>query len=195
MTTILLDTNGYLRLAKRIRPVLGVSFGAKKYVLRVHPQVEDEVFRNPALTFRYPWFTDQEHQSERASKAIRLSAAEKKDVESTAKFIRTYAVRNAAKLIKNSQSTPGKTDCFILALAQVRGWYVATDDLPMHTLCDDFGIGVFHCCEVLKKMLTAKLVDNEKVIEIYEALENNRDLTETWALARDKQFLKVFRGR
>lgn len=57
MTTILLDTNGYLRLAKRIRPVLGVAFGAKKYVLRVHPQVEDEVFRNPSLTFRYPWFT------------------------------------------------------------------------------------------------------------------------------------------
>ena len=35
MTLVLLDTNTYLRLAKRIRPLLGVKFGQKDYVLTV----------------------------------------------------------------------------------------------------------------------------------------------------------------
>ena len=43
-TTILLDTNAYLRLAKRIQPLLGKKFNpAKDYVLVVLREVEDEV--------------------------------------------------------------------------------------------------------------------------------------------------------
>lgn len=42
MTLVLLDTNAYLRLAKRIRPMLGISFGQKGYVLTILKQVEEE---------------------------------------------------------------------------------------------------------------------------------------------------------
>ena len=49
MTLVLLDTNTYLRLAKRIRPLLGVKFGQKDYVLTVLKDVEDEVRRSPKL--------------------------------------------------------------------------------------------------------------------------------------------------
>jgi len=34
-TPVLLDTNAYLRLAKRVRPLLGVPFGQKRYVLTI----------------------------------------------------------------------------------------------------------------------------------------------------------------
>ena len=40
---VLLDTNAYLRLAKRVRPVIGIKFGQKGYVLTIHRFVEDEV--------------------------------------------------------------------------------------------------------------------------------------------------------
>ena len=50
MTLVLLDTNTYLRLAKRIRPLLGVTFGQKKYVLTVLKDVESEVRRSRALS-------------------------------------------------------------------------------------------------------------------------------------------------
>ena len=43
MIRVLLDTNAYLRLAKRIRPLLGVTFGQKRYTLTILKQVEDEV--------------------------------------------------------------------------------------------------------------------------------------------------------
>jgi hypothetical protein len=43
---VLLDTNAYLRLAKRVRPAVGVVFGHKGYVLTIHKSVEDEVHRS-----------------------------------------------------------------------------------------------------------------------------------------------------
>lgn len=42
-TLVLLDTNAYLRLAKRIRPLLGMPFGQKRYVLTEGQDVEEEV--------------------------------------------------------------------------------------------------------------------------------------------------------
>lgn len=47
MTLVLLDTNAYLRLAKRVRPLLGKKFGQKDYVLTILRDVEDEVQRSP----------------------------------------------------------------------------------------------------------------------------------------------------
>ena len=41
-------------------------------------------------------------------------------------------------------------------------------------------------------MLSAKMVDNDKVREIYQALENNRDLTNTWRDAKHVEFKKAF---
>jgi len=38
---VLLDTNAYLRLAKRVRPAIGIKFGQKDYVLTVHRTTED----------------------------------------------------------------------------------------------------------------------------------------------------------
>lgn len=58
MTLALLDTNAYLRLAKRIRPLLGIPFGQKQYVLTILKQTEDEVRKSPRLEFNYPWFSD-----------------------------------------------------------------------------------------------------------------------------------------
>lgn len=49
-----------------------------------------------------------------------------------------------------------------LAFGQVRPAIVATDDLGMHLLADEFKIPIFHCHEVLKKMLTVKMVDKQK---------------------------------
>jgi hypothetical protein len=78
LTLVLLDTNTYLRLAKRIRPLLGVKFGQKGYVLTVLRDVEDEVRRNRTLRYRFPWFDDEAFGGERDSAQIRLSAARKR---------------------------------------------------------------------------------------------------------------------
>lgn len=193
MTSVLLDTNAYLRLAKRIRPVLGVPFGAKQYVLAILPDVEKEVRRNPRLKLLFPWFEDVEHASERKTQAIRLSAEEKINIGNTGSVLRNYVTRDARSFMEKGRSPPGETDCWIMAVAAERQWIVATDDAGMHRLGEEFGIDVWHCCDVLKKMLSAKLIDNAKVREIYEALERNGDLTASWVTFKTTHFAKVFR--
>ncbi len=73
-----------------------------------------------------------------------------------------------------------------------------TDDLAMHELAELTEIGdVWHGHELLKKMLSAKLIDNDLVREIYTALESNKwsgssDLPASWLKVKHTLFLKVF---
>jgi len=54
LTLVLLDTNAYLRLAKRVRPMLGIKFGQKEYVLTIFKVTEDEVHKNSsAASFKF----------------------------------------------------------------------------------------------------------------------------------------------
>ena len=87
---------------------------------------------------------------------------------------------------------PSPTDCRVLAFSQVREAIVVTDDLGMHLLAQDFEIPIWHGWELLDKMRSAKMVSNELVREIYEAMERNGDLTRTWADAKHTTFARVF---
>ncbi|WP_213602994.1 hypothetical protein [Pseudoxanthomonas japonensis] len=193
MTTILLDTNAYLRLAKRIRPLLGVKFNPRmQYQLIVLPEVEGEVLQNPRLKSHYPWFMEDDHRNERRSARVKLSADDKDQIEKDTAFMKRLLGRNAAAYIQGGRSPPGPADRHVLAVALLRGWCVATDDEGMHVLAKDLDIKIFYCFEVLHKMLSAEMVDKDLVIDIYDALERNNDLTVRWKEARTKLFKKVF---
>ena len=197
MTTILLDTNAYLRLAKRIRPLLGVKFNpAKQYVLIVLPDVEKEVTRNRELAFRYPWFEADDHRNERRSNTVRLSADEKRQVLKDQRFILNLSRANATDLMRLGRDPPGITDCYVLAVAMLRSWWVATDDEGMHQVGQDFDVTTIYCFEVLHKLMCAGMVDKAKVAEIYAALDANDDLTAKWTGAKANLFKAVFgKGR
>lgn len=192
MTLVLLDTNAYLRLAKRISPMLGVDFGQKNYVLTILKQVEDEVHQNPRLRFLYPWFDNQALVDERLATRIRLSRDEKAQIDVVTSVLRSHVLENAAAYTSQGRAPPSPTDCFILAFGQIRPATVVTDDLGMHLLAKDFDIPVWHGHELLKKMLSAKLIDNDLVREIYGALENNDDLPQSWRAAKHTSFKKIF---
>lgn len=95
MTLVLLDTNAYLRLAKRVKPMLGVTFGQKDYILTILKEVEDEVHRNPRLQFKFPWFDDQQIASERMAARVRLNENERKGLEVAASVFRGHVLSNA----------------------------------------------------------------------------------------------------
>ena len=192
MILVLLDTNAYLRLAKRIRPLLGVEFGNKKYSLTVLKQVEDEVFKSPRLQFLYPWFADTELNTERMSRQVRLSADERTKIEAAASVLHAYVLADPHGYTTQGRSPPSPTDCFMLAFGQVRSAIVVTDDLGMHKLANEFGLDVWHGHELLKKMLTAKAITNELVKEIFTALENNDDLPRTWQEVKHSVFIRLF---
>lgn len=191
-TLVLLDTNAYLRLAKRVRPMLGVVFGQKKYVLTILKDVEEEVHRSGALKFKFPWFDGEDLAAERVAKQIRLSADEKSQLSAAQSVLRGWVTANPMPYTTGGRSPPSPTDCRVLAFGQVREAIVVTDDLGMHKLAHDFGIAVWHGHELLKKMLTAKLITNEQVKDIFDALVLNGDLTETWRAAKHAAFPKLF---
>lgn len=189
---MLLDTNAYLRLAKRIKPMLGVEFGQKGYVPTILKQVEDEVHANAILQFKFPWFDNAELAAERIAKRIRLSKDEKEQVEAATSVLRAHVLGNVVAYTSQGRSPPSPTDCFILAFGQIRPAIVTTDDLGMHLLAKEFDIPVWHGHELLKKMLSAKLIGSNLVREIYDALETNDDLPRTWRDVRHTAFRKIF---
>lgn len=192
MTLVLLDTNAYLRLAKRVRPAVGVKFGQKRYVLTIHKSVEDEVHRNPRLRATYPWFDGQEFASERMAKQVRLSDADKASIQAAQSVLHGWVLADPEPYTSRGRSPPGPTDCWLLALGQVKPAIVVTDDLGMHALAKDFGILVWHGYELLDKLRSAKVVDPPLIRKIYEALEANGDLPKTWGEAKHTVFLKIF---
>lgn len=192
MTLVLLDTNAYLRLAKRVRPAVGVKFGQKGYVLTIHKSVEDEVHRNPRLRTTYPWFDGQEFASERLAKQVRLSDSDKASIQAAQSVLHGWVLADPAPYTSGGRSPPGTTDCWLLALGQVKPAIVVTDDLGMHTLAKDFGILIWHGYELLDKLRSAKVVDSPLIREIYEALEANGDIPKTWQEAKHTVFPKIF---
>lgn len=95
------------------------------------------------------------------------------------------------KYTSHGRSPPGATDCWLLAYGQVKGAIVATDDLGMHTLAAEVGLKVWHGLELLAKLKSAKVASNEMVRDIYDALERNGDMTETWRMARHTEFARI----
>lgn len=191
-TLVLLDTNAYLRLAKRIVPLLGVEFGQKRYVPTILKDVEDEVVRSPRLRSTFPWVDDPDRVRERRARRVRLLHAEKVAVHAVASVLREHVLDHAAEFTTLHRSPPSQVDCWCLAFGQVRPAIVVTDDLGMHRLAEAFEIAIWHGWELLKKLHTAKRIDNELVREIYAALEANRDLPATWVTARHSAFRKLF---
>lgn len=192
MTLVLLDTNTYLRLAKRIRPLLGVKFGQKDYVLTVLKDVEDEVRRSRMLRFKFPWFDDEAFGSERDAAQIRLTAYEKQTLENAKSILHGYVLNDVDRYTKGGRQPPSETDCRVLAFGQVRDAIIVTDDLGMHLLAQDFEISIWHGWQLLAKMKTAKLASNDLVRDIYDALERNGDLTSSWSDAKHTDFVRIF---
>ena len=193
MTLLLLDTCAYLRLARRVKPLLGVEFGQKRYVLTVLPDVEQEVLRSGRLRHLFPWFSsDQTAAAERLAQSVRLTAAQRQELEIAARFLHDWVVEEAVSFASRGRTPPSRVDCRVLAFDQTHGATIVTDDLAMHDLAGTFDIEVLHGHELLAKLRTAKLIDNALVREIYEALDRNGDLPASWRAAKHKTFLKIF---
>jgi len=192
-TTILLDTNAYLRLAKRIQPLLGKKFNpVKDYVLIVLREVADEVHRQPRLVHQYPWFDDAEYTEERKRYGARLTKGQKDEAAENKKFLLSHVAQHARAYLVQGRDPPSDTDCYVLGVAMACNWCVATDDENMRALGKDFEVQCLYAFDVLHKLLSAGMIDKAKVIEIYEALEANGDMTVRWIDAKGKLFKKVF---
>lgn len=157
------------------------------------PDVEDEVLRSGRLRHLFPWFSsDQTAAAERLSKGVRLTALQRQELDLASKFLHDWVAEEAVSFTSRGRTPPSRVDCRVLAFGQTHGAAVVTDDLAMHDLAGTFGIEVLHRHELLAKLRTAKMIDNDLVREIYEALDRNGDLPATWRAVKHKAFPRVF---
>ena len=192
MTLVLLDTNAYLRLAKRIRPLLGKKFGQKDYVLTILKDVEEEVHRSARLKYNYPWFDSASLADERLAQSPRLNGDDKAKLAAATSVLQGLVQMDTARFIGKGRSPPSLTDCRVLAFGQIRPAIVVTDDLGMHALAAMLDIEIWHGPELMKKMLSAKAITNDLVCDVYTALQANNDLTSEWMEAKHSAFAKLF---
>ena len=134
----------------------------------------------------------QEFASERLAKQIRLSEAEKASTQAAQSVLHGWDLADPESYTSGGRSPPGATDCWLLALGQVKPAIVVTDDLGMHALAKDFGIAIWHGFELLDKLRSAKVVDAPLIREIYDALEVNGDMPRSWQEAKYTVFVKIF---
>lgn len=169
-----------------------MRFGQKPYVLTVLKDVEDEVRRSRTLQFKFPWFDNEDFGAERDAAQVRLKADEKILLQNIQSVMRGHVLSEVDRYTTGGRQPPSDTDCRVLAFGQVREAIVVTDDLGMHLLAEDFEIPIWHGWQLLAKMRTAKVVNNDLVREIFEALEANGDLTQTWRAAKHSEFVRIF---
>ena len=62
----------------------------------------------------------------------------------------------------------------------------------MHVLAKMAAIEIWHGHELLKKMLSAKLIGSQLVREICQALETNGNIPGSWRDAKHRAFIKIF---
>lgn len=191
MILVLLDTNIYLRLAKRIRPLLGSPFGVEAYIITILKDVEDEVHKSSTLQYYYPWFDNAELVNERLAKQVRLCEADKQKLITTQSVLHG-SVKGDNRYLIEGRSPPSPTDCRVLAFSQIRTSIIVTDDIGMHILAGDFNINVWHGYELIKKMLDTNQIDAALVENIFQALENNGDMTKSWKDAKHTVFSDIF---
>ena len=192
LTLVLLDTNAYLRLAKRVKPLLGKEFGQKDYSLTILKQVEDEVHHSSRLQFHYPWFDDQDLVNERLAARVRLSKDEKGRLDAAVSVLQAHVLSNVTSYTTLNRNPPSPTDCFILAFGQIRPAIVVTDDLGMHLLARDFDIPVWHGHELLKRCSARNALKTCWCVKSMRPWRNNNDLTDSWRAAKHSAFKKIF---
>lgn len=193
MTVVLLDTNAYLRLAKRIRPLLGIAFGQRDYTITVLREVEAEVRRSPRLNSKFPWFEEAGLAAERLAKQVRVGAEERRRIDVAVSVLRDHVEQNAVRFTINGRSPPSPTDCFLLAFSRERLGILVTDDLGVHLLAHEFEFkGVWHGHELLRRLWSDRRIDGEKIREIFEALDTNGDLPKSWMAVKHTVFRRVF---
>jgi hypothetical protein len=103
LTLVLLDTNAYLRLARRIKPLLGRKFGQKDYEVIILRDVETQVQQNPRLKFHFPWFDKPEYATERLATELRRNSSEKAQLESATSVLHSRALAASPLFIPGRQ--------------------------------------------------------------------------------------------
>ncbi len=164
---LLLDANAYFRLARSIRPLCRVEFGAPKYCLHVLKDVDDEFTKSARLQSKFHWVNEQEYQQNRQP-PLTLGRADLAAARQAVSYIQSHVRARALGL--------SPVDIKTLAACAAISCPVVTDDLGMLDVADVFSIAAHTSLSVMKLMLDCGHLKIERV----------REIARYWAYEMDK---------
>lgn len=150
---ILVDTNAYLRLAKTIRPLLFVPFGANQFCLYILPELNQEL-ENRKLQSKFPWVEEDEFADNRKH-FPKISRKQKASIQQNFDYIWDYVL--------TEHPGPSRVDVWYIAYALELGVPVVTDDQDMAALAHIFAADVMPTLELLKIMLDCGHTDMKTI--------------------------------
>jgi hypothetical protein len=166
---VLLDSNAYFRLGNSIRPLLHQSFGTSpKYSLHVLAELDDEYATNIRLRHKFEWVGQVEYRNDRKAKRYELRGNDLTEANNAFTFLLAYADEQKINL--------SREDLKALAVGFVKGIPVVTDDRGMTQVAEANSIECWNTVKLLRLMVTAGRIDMDKVAEILEYWDYEKDL-------------------
>lgn len=183
LQAVLLDSNAYFRLAQSIHPLLKGSFGeAPRYTLFVLDVLDNEYKTSSRLQHKFEWVADSEHVKDRAAKHYKVHRKTATFVDNALKFLIAYADEHKFNV--------SLEDLKALAVGFVDSIPVVTDDINMTKLGEAHHIECWNTVKLLKVMYSSGQIDDDKVTEILEYWEYERDLP--MSLERLREIFKTY---
>ncbi len=161
---LIVDSNSYFRLAQNIHPLLCQPFGKEDLTLYIHADLNEEFRRSPRLKNKFHWVAEKQYADNR-SRSISLSQEQKAEIEATFDYLWEH-VKEA--FLSPYGKGPSPIDTRIVATALVLGIQVVTDDRDMIELAKEFDVGHISSLGLMKVMMEAGRIDDEKVTQVVE---------------------------
>lgn len=182
---IIVDSNSYFRLAQNIHPLLCQPFGNNQLTLYIHADLNNEFRRSPRLKTKFHWVAEQTYVDNR-SRSISIPQEQKAEIEVTYDFMWEH-VQDA--FLRPYGKGPSPIDTRIVATAHVLGITVLTDDRDMIELAKEFDVKTISSLGMMKLMLEAGHIHDEKVDQVVEQWMYDNDIPyRDWK----KEFKKLF---
>jgi hypothetical protein len=177
---LLIDSSSYLRIARNIHPLLGQPFGPSEYKLFIHPYFDDEYNKNSRLISKFTWVNESDYRGNRQKFHIKFANHQGNEI------IKIYSFINAFK--HKRRSSISDVDIFALSTAKVLDISLITDDPDMFATAEEFEIICLKTIEFLSYLHINKIVDDIKLLEIFDYWEYDNDPPKGYHSDRNKYF-------
>lgn len=163
----LLDTNAYLRIADSFHPLIATSFGSPPCKLRVVPDLDRELKRNPRLTSKFHWASLEIYSQDRGH-YLRVNQEKRREIATNLEYVRETA--------QDLRLGTSPVDNFCLAYALAYEAVVVTDDGPMTSLAAEFDIPVTGTIDLLKLMYDEGRASLQEIRDAVAVIEGRDDV-------------------
>ncbi len=177
MSTFVLDSSAYFRLAKSFHPLLG-EYG--DILLKLLPDTATEFAKQPKLRSKFGWFHDEDFINNRGDNLLGLSAVDAETVKNTGFWLRDWTRDQRSEFLRRNLNPPSPTDCRVLAHAMVSGITVVADDGGLEFLAKEMDLPLIGSLRLLKRLLDVGAVTLPAIQAAAKYLDYEGDLPGSW---------------